>query len=193
MGEFFPRIGQVPFLLILIPGLLAGCDQNDAPDDDLEAVQAPEIARLVPAEEALSGAHIPKVNPATMNDAQIRKAVGSGLYCQFRYTTSGGPVLSVNMDPDGGAGGGVVKLNGSLVALEPEPIDDGNGSGQGGNFSLVADPIRMTVLPDPGTSADNGDGVQRQEANMIFEIEPNLKVGYRGYLDCTSGPPVESP
>jgi hypothetical protein len=192
MGKLIPRIGRAPSLLILILALLAGCDQNDAPDDDLEAVRAPEIARLVPAEKALAGAEIPKLDPATMNDAQVRNAVGSGAYCQFRYTTAGEPVLAVNMPSGGGPGSGIIKLNGNLVVLEPEPID-GSGNERSGKLSLAADPIRMTVLPDPVESGEDRDGVRRQEANMIFEIGQNLKVGYRGYLDCASGPPTESP
>jgi hypothetical protein len=192
MGKLTSRVGLGPFLTILILVLLAGCNRNDAPDDDLEAVQAPEIARMVPAEEALAGVEIPSLDPATMNDAQVRNAVGSGSYCQFRYTTAGKPVLAVNMPLGGGPGSGIIKLNGNLVALEPEPID-GSGNERSGKLSLAADPIRMTVLPDPGESGENRDGVRRQEANMIFEVGQTLKVGYRGYLDCASHPPPESP
>ena len=178
-------------LVLAAVGVLAGCSENEAPDDDTQPVRAPEVVRIVPASEALAGAHIPTLDPVTMNDAEIRRVLEAGPRCEFRYTTTGDPVLAVNMRPNGATGGGVVKLNGSLIALEPASI--GGDVGPVGSFMLVADPIRMTVAPDRGEQAEGRDGVRRREADMVFEVEQSLRVGYRGYLDCASEPPMESP
>ncbi|UEM02457.1 hypothetical protein JL101_021055 [Skermanella rosea] len=193
MDAVFPQNGRVPFLpgLIFVLGLLAGCGQDDAPDDDTGAIHAPEIARIVPAEEALAGAHIPTLDPATMNGAQIRKAVGAGPGCEFRYTAAGKPALAVSMGAAGETVVGIVRLNGNLVVLEPAPID--GDVGQGADFSLAAPPIRITVSPDAGEPAEGRDGVRHREANMIFEVGQRLKVGYRGYLDCLSEPAMVDP
>lgn len=152
-------------------GLLAGCSESDAPDDDLTAIRAPGIARIVPASEAISGAHIPTLDPAPMNDAEILKALGEGPHCEFRYTSTGKPVLAVKARPNGAAQG-VVKLNGHLVVLQSAPAENAT--------VLEADRVRMTLTPDPGEKADGS----QVEATSIFEIGNDLRAGYRGYYDC---------
>lgn len=164
-------------------GLLAGCD-NDAPDDDLAAIRAPEIARVVSAKDALSGSQIPKLDPAPMNDAEVRKGVGTGPVCMFRYTNSGHPVLVTSMRSEGPLRGGVVKLNGYLVELRPADAT----TPPNGGFALVAEPVRLAVRPDREDRRPP-DGV----ANMVFEVGQSLRVGYRGYLSCQSEPPAKSP
>ena len=166
--------------------LLAGCNANEAPDDALKAIKAPEVARIAPAGEALAGAHIPTVDPATMHEAEIRKALEPGPRCHFRYTTSGKPVLAFNLQSDGEASSGVVKLNGHLVVLKPASsagVADGNGE-----FRLLADPVHMAVIPDASNQATEGSNARRKQANAIFEVGESLKVGYRGFLECTSEP-----
>jgi hypothetical protein len=177
------RIGSA---VILALALLAGCNANEAPDDALKAIKAPEVARIVPASEALAGAHIPTVDPATMHEAEIRKALEPGPRCDFRYTSSGKPVLAFNVQSGGEASSGVVKLNGHLVVLKPA---SSAGAAEGnGEFQLAADPVRMAVIPDARNQSIEGSNARRKEANAIFEVGESLKVGYRGYLDCTSEP-----
>jgi len=167
-------------------GLLAGCNANEAPDDALKAIKAPEVARIVPASEALAGAHIPTVDPATMHEAEIREALEPGPRCNFRYTTSGKPVLAFNVQSDGEASSGVVKLNGHLVVLKPA---SSAGAAEGnGEFRLLADPVHMAVIPDARNQAIESGNARRKEANAMFEVGESLKVAYRGYLDCTAEP-----
>ena len=191
MDGFFPRARRTPLLPAFILALLAGCGQSDAPDDDIAAVRAPEIVRILPVEEVLAGAHIPTLDPAAMNDAEIRNAIGAGLRCEFRYTSTGKPVLAARIRPEGGMDGGIVKLNGSLVLLERASVD--GDIGRDADFFLAADPIRMAVSPVRGEEVEDRDGVLHLEANMMFEVGQSLRVGYRGYLDCLSEPPMESP
>jgi hypothetical protein len=189
MCGFLPQISRAAFLLVLVLGLLTGCD-NEAPDDETQPARAPEIPRIVTAQEALTGAHIPTLDPATMNDAEIRKAIGAGPRCVFRYTSAGKPVLAVSTGATDVTVGGIVKLNGHLVPLKAAPIEP---AGRGSDILLLAEPIRMTITPDRGVQAEDRDRLRRQQANMIFEVGQSLRVGYRGYLDCVSEPPMKSP
>lgn len=190
MPDFLPLVVRV-FPLAVVIGLLAGCDQAEAPDDATDHPRQPEVARMMPAKDALAGAHIPTLDPATMVEAEIRAAIGAGPRCEFRYTSAGKPILAVSEAPDGSAAAGIVKLNGKMVALtlaSTERIGD-----RAESIQLVAEPVRMTVTPDRGARAEAHLGAQRRVANVVFEVGQELKVGYRGYWDCVSEPPVKLP
>lgn len=171
----------------LAAGLLAGCGQNEAPDD--AAAQAPAIERVKTAAQALVGANIPTLDPATMNDAEIRKVIGDRPRCTFRYTSSGKPVLVAGLGPGGSPEIGVAKLNGNLVSVAPDDAATGFGSG---GFVLVADPVRLRVRPISQAAASAAPGGSRVEADMMFEVGQALKVGYGGYLECTREPPAHA-
>jgi hypothetical protein len=174
-------------VLFLLVAVLSACSDNEAPDDDVHSAKAPEIARIVPARDALAGAYVPTLDPMTMNEAEIRKVLKIGPWCEFRYTSTGKPVLAIGMQSGQTALNGVIKLNGNLAVLTG--ASDGGGK-QGEHFVLHADPVRVSVVPhQPQPDAARKSG-QRREANMIFEVGQRLKVGYRGYLHCTSEPPT---
>jgi hypothetical protein len=182
--------GRFGWALCFALALLPGCSENEAPDEELHPVKALDIARIMPAKEALAGAHVPTLDPATMHEADIRKALKTGPRCDFRYTTNGKPVLAISHSGET-AGSAVVKLNGQLVMLTP-----GSTGGSGEQFTplvMVADPVRVTVNPEQREEVGDRANVRRREANMIFEIAQSLRVGYRGYLDCTPEPPTLSP
>ncbi|PWS38878.1 hypothetical protein DFH01_06425 [Falsiroseomonas bella] len=157
--------------------LLGGCDGSDAPDDVVRPERAPRIATVVPVDQALENAHVPTLDPGTMNDAEIRLALGAGPLCMVQYTTVGGPVLAVSQDP-GAAGAGLVKFNGHLVRLEPAAAEPGWSR-------LQAGPVRLSVAPPLP------EGVAPlQDAELVFEVGEELRVGYRGFLDCAGAPPT---
>lgn len=192
MRTLSSRGGQARLAFVVGLGMLvAGCKENEAPDDDLTSIRAPEIARIVPAQEALAGANIPTLDPAPMNDAEIRKALGAGPLCEFRYTAAGRPVLAVSTQPDRAPRGGFIKLNGSMVPLSPAPVEGASEAASA--LLLVADPIRMTVAPDGAEQTSDDTGGQRREANAVLEVGQSFRVGYRGYLDCMSEAPRKSP
>ncbi|WP_368744823.1 DUF6692 family protein, partial [Desertibaculum subflavum] len=147
-----------------------------AADDATDAIHAPEVPRIASAEEALAGAHVPTLDPATMNGAEIRAVLGAGEHCEFRYTSAGKPVLAFAPGRDGSATKGVVKLNGHLVALQAASTTD--------EVVLSAEPIRMTLGPAGGQPADG----QLHEVNSVFQVGDALKVGYRGYYRCVDKP-----
>lgn len=179
----------LPLLLTL--GVLTACGESERPDDELHPVKGTEIARITPAEEALAGAHVPTLDPATMHEAEIRKVLESGPRCDFRYTSRGKPVLAVSMPAEGPALRAVVKLNGHLIVLEPAA----NAAAGDGikRISLVSEPIRIILNPEQRARAGQRENVRRREADAVFEIGQSLRVGYRGYLDCTREPPTISP
>jgi hypothetical protein len=177
MAACWNRSWPAPILLAALLALAAGCDGNNAPDDAVQHPQTPEIARVVAAEEALANAEVAKLHPATMNEAQIRRVVGDGSHCVFRYTRSGKPVLAFGAQADGRPLGGVVMLNGNLIELDAAPMEGREG------LRLDASPIRIAVMPDPGEGDESG-GVRIWEADMVFEVGESRRVGYRGYLGC---------
>lgn len=188
MPALHPRRTRV-WLSVAAAGFLTACAENDAPDDDLSSTRAPEIARVASAGDALSGSQTSKLDPASMNDAEVRQGVGAGPVCMFKYTASGHPVLVASMEPDGSPHGGIVKLNGYLVRLNPARTD---AAKQNGRLELAAEQIRLTVSDD-GRSEQEPDREQRRAADMVFEIGDSLRVGYRGYLICQPSPPARSP
>jgi hypothetical protein len=68
-----------------------------------------------------------------------------------------------------------VKLNGVLISLEAE------GGSQEGATTYSAPGTTITVQP-LGDEAD-----WRQNAELVFELDEGLSVGYRGFYGCEAG------
>lgn len=191
MAPHSPPAKPASILLAVFLALLAGCNENEAPDDAVRHPRASEVARITSVEGALANAEVAKLDPAAMDDAEIRQVIGAGPRCLFLYTSSGKPVLALGAKANGPPLGGVVKLNGNLLALKAVPAEAAGGTTE--RLRVTAGPIRIAVTPDPGEGAEEGDGVRRREANMVFEVAESLRVGYHGYLRCASDPPIGSP
>lgn len=159
----------VPPTVLVALGLLAGCGERQAADDELHPARPEEVARVEPAERALAGAHVPTLDPAWMSRAEIVKALGEGPRCEFRYASSGEPVLAMKA-AEGKPGDGVVKLNGSLVMLKPEPAGD--------RIVLAAGEVRLTLAPEAAA------GGRQVEADVVFQVGNRLEAGYSGYYSC---------
>jgi hypothetical protein len=137
-----------------------------------------EVSRVGSVREALNGVSIPELDPVTMNNAEIARAIDSASFCTFRYSSSGRPVLAVTPDPTESPADGVVKLNGLLVLLDREASN--------GSLVLRADSIRARVtFRDPKTALANRDDRLR-EAQLMFEVGTQLRVGYLGYYSCNN-------
>lgn len=145
-----------------------------AASDQIELGGEPEVAPIATAADALDGADIPALDPTTMSEVEISSVLGRGPRCIFQYTRAGGPVLAFVHLSDGTYGMGVVKLNGNLIPLmTPEG---------GGNLVLGADPVRLSF--ETGLDLLDGSAVDQREAELVFEVDDMLKVGYGGHFSC---------
>ena len=151
--------------------LIAAADLAEAGGRPAES---PEPARILPAEEAIGGARVATLDPAPIEEAEIRAALGDGPRCTFRYTRNGKPVLAARMLA-AAAHEGIVKLNGNLVRAGATPADEG--------LLLEAGRIRLTLTPVASAASDGGSAVQT-EADLVFEVGDELRAGYRGYYRC---------
>lgn len=179
-----PRAASVRDRILLAAavmlGALAGCGEGEAPDD-AAPLHPPDIAFVKPAAQALAGAHIPTLDPGTLNTAEIAKVLGTRPLCSFRYTSTGRPVMAAGLGPDGKPEAGVIKLNGSLVPLQPAPAATGLAPG---GLVLQDGPVRLQVEPVQSREI----GLEPVEADMVFEIGEMLRVGYGGYMECRPAP-----
>lgn len=153
--------------ILLMAGLLAACG-NEAADDVTDPMSGEETPTVLPAGEAIAGAKVATLDPATMVDAEIQTVLGGPPRCVFRYTSFGKPVLALGGGADGAPAAAVVKLNGHLIQLPAMASD--------ARIDMAADPVRLTLSP----SLEAGE----EEATLLFEIGQDMRVGYRGYSDC---------
>ncbi|WP_029030814.1 hypothetical protein [Salinarimonas rosea] len=165
------RTSRTPRLLAVAGATLAlaACADAVAPDDVVDPARGDTVARIVPAEEALEGVHLPPLDPATMVPAEIEAAIEAPSICVFRYTSTGRPILATGFGPDARPIQGVVKLAGKLVML------DASAGTDGAQYDLSAGDIRITVSPLAG---------EDRVAELTFAVGETLQAGYRGYHDC---------
>jgi hypothetical protein len=171
---------------LTLAALAASCGDASLPGDNANQPRSQEVARVVPAQEAVAGAHKPALDPHTMAVAEVNKVIGDGRRCEFRYTTAGAAAVGIGIAPDGAATGGAVKLNGRLIALAPATA--GGEPVQPRAIRLVAEPIRIKIEADRGDAWEPLAGVSRREATMTFKVSSDLRVDCRGYIDCSDKP-----
>lgn len=170
------RAAAVPLLI----ALLVGCNVDSSP-----ALQDPTTgtedtgSELVPAQQAIQQAEIAGSDLGTMNGAEVSKVVDPGPHCSFSYVSEGKPVLVAALRPRAGAAG-YVKLHGKLVELTA-PVPDLRALASGAMFRTDG----MAVAVQPLESADAVIGRQG-EADLVFQTEQGLRVGYGGFYRCAS-------
>lgn len=173
-------------LLALVGVLVAACD-NPAPG---EGVDHPPMEKTQPAvtsgREAVRSADIPKSDPATMVEAEIRARVAEGPRCMFTYTAESRPVLAAGMATemqDTNGAQGITKIHGRLVPLVAPKIADFATLTGGGTF--LGEGLSLTVVPDAEAQWDKtAEDTRRRRANLHFHLEQGLDVGYRGWYVC---------
>ncbi len=148
-----------------------------------EIFEGDEVAEIGTVSEALSAPTIAALDPAPLHPAEADNVLEPGPGCQFSRTAEGEPILIVRAPAgESGLAQGVMKLNGTLVPLEATEA--------GGIESLVAgtvmaaDGVRMSVRRSPDEGAILGGILQRSNAELVFELEQGLTVGYRGFYTC---------
>ncbi|BAP79898.1 V-type H(+)-translocating pyrophosphatase [Pseudomonas sp. MT-1] len=171
-----PRSLALKWLTPLAALLLTACG-DPAPG---EGVKKPMMSgpppEVVGAREAVGTPDIPTIDPQTLDAAEIEKVLVAGPRCLFAYTAESPPVVALRVTGDS-AGQGVVKVHGRLVKLAAQRAD-------AGGFALSAD--GMSVKIQPADAGDEARPTELREADMLFELEQGLRVGYRGWYRCTT-------
>lgn len=121
-------------------------------------------------EDALANTLISTLDLAPMTEAEAGQVLQSTAPCTFNRSPETDPILWAN---EGGAA--AMKLNGVLVALEAD------GDPQEGAAMFEAPGTTVTVR-SLGDEAD-----WRQNAELMFELNEGLSVGYRGFYGCAAG------
>lgn len=121
-------------------------------------------------EDALSNTLVSTLDLAPMPEAEADRVLGTTAPCTFNRSPETDPVLWAS---EGGAA--AMKLNGVLIALEAQ------SGPQEGSTTFSAPGTTVTVRP-LGDEAD-----WRQNAELVFELEEGLSVGYRGFYGCAAG------
>lgn len=159
---------------------LAACGENTPPT----RTPAPEpamkdAAELVPAQEAVSSAHLAKVDLAGLNAAEIDEVLGPGPGCRFAMTEAGPPVLVARA----GEGGirAVAKVHGRLFELKG--ASDGGYAALLAGPTLVADGVQITVAPVEPAETD-AEGPLRRTADVRLVLAQGMSAGYRGPYTC---------
>lgn len=162
-------------LLTPLAALLLTACGDPAPG---EGVKKPLMSdpppEVVGAREAVNTPDIPTIDPQTLDAAEIDKVLGAGPRCIFAYTAESPPVVALQVTGDN-AGEGVVKIHGRLVKLAAQRAE-------AGGFALSGD--GMSVNIEPPAAADDARPTELREADMLFELEQGLRVGYRGWYRC---------
>jgi hypothetical protein len=133
---------------------------------------AESIYRDPPAEpgsvdDALANTLVGTLDPAPMPEAEADRVLGTTAPCTFHRSPATDPILWASE-----SGAAAMKLNGVLIALQGE-----SAPGEGAT-AFSAPGTRVTVRP-LGDEAD-----WRQNAELVFELEEGLRVGYRGFYAC---------
>src|SRR5690606_13973995 len=145
-----------------------------------EGVDAPKTKepdpQVVSVAEALNSANIPEVDLAILDEAEIATVVPAGPNCSFSYIKSAPPVLAATV-PESGPGIGVIKIQGRLVQVTTQETDL-KALAEGAVFE--AQGVRLEVTPELSQGSGLDGGGNRWPADLIFELEQGLHVGYHG-------------
>ncbi|HEX5765621.1 MAG TPA: DUF305 domain-containing protein [Woeseiaceae bacterium] len=134
----------------------------------IESIYHDPPARPGTVEDALANTLISQLDLAPMPKAEADRVLSADVRCTFNRSPEADPILWAARDGTAAA----VKLNGILVQLD---VDDAL---QGGTARFSARGSRISVQP-LGESAD-----WRGNADLVFELDRGLTVGYRGFYDC---------
>jgi len=120
-------------------------------------------------EDALANTLVSRLDLAPMPAAEADRVLQAAAPCTFNRSPETDPILWA-----GEGGPAAMKLNGVLVTL------DASGEAREGAAVFTAPGVTVTVEP-LGDDAD-----WRQNADLVFELDQGLRVGYRGFYACRS-------
>ena len=119
-------------------------------------------------EDALDNTLVAGLDLATLPPAEAYQVLEPGPRCAFARSPETDPVLWASAD----GGAGAIKLNGVIVPLRAEAeIGPEHAAFAASGITLAVDAL--------GEEAD-----WRSNAELVFELDPGLSVGYRGFYRC---------
>ena len=155
--------------------LIRALDREGPRGDATPERRADEAA----AADAVRTADVAKTDLEPMSEAEVRRMLGSSSVCVFTYSPDSESVAAATMSAGDGAGRGVIKVHGRLVAmtvLYPSTPQSG--------FQLSGGDVTVNA----STLEPSGDGEQRA-AEAHLRIGQALEVGYDGFYGCGVGAP----
>jgi hypothetical protein len=169
------EIAEMRYLIAELEG-----DEDAVRPEIFEDEESPEIVSL---QEALNTTVIAALDPGPINEAEADSALEPGPGCEFSRALDGDPILVARAPADEASfANGVMKLNGKLVRLRSE--SEGGFEALLAGPVMAADGVRMSVRPVADESMEIEDGMRRQLADLVFELDQGLTVGYRGFYSC---------
>ena len=132
----------------------------------VETIYQDPPAEVGTVDDAIGRALISTLDPSPMPEAEAEQILEPGPRCVFNRSPETDPILWAS---EGGPA--AMKLNGVLVPLEA-------GAETDGGLEFTSQGVTMTVRP-LGDEAD-----WRSDAELVFELDQGLTVGYRGFYDC---------
>jgi hypothetical protein len=138
----------------------------------VESIYHDPPARPGTVADALSNTLISTLDPAAMPKAEAERVLDTAPRCTFNRSPETDPILWIAADDTKAA----IKLNGILVELE------GEGPAQNGDarFSAPGATVSVRTLGD--------EAGWRANAELIFQLDEGLSVGYRGFYQCEPNP-----
>lgn len=157
--------------------LLAACG-DPAPGEGVESplMQKP-MPEIISAQQAIQTPDLPTIDPQTLHESEIEKVLPAGPRCAFAYTAESPPVLAATIAGTNGALG-VIKIHGKLVKVTAASILSYEALAAGARFTTDGVIITVTLPEDEDLDST------RWPADMEFELEQGLQVGYRGWYSC---------
>ncbi len=144
-----------------------------------EIFQGDEVAEVGTLAEALDEVLIATLDPAPVHQAEAAEVLEPGPGCRFSRTAESEPILIVRGSNGAGPATGVMKLNGKLIPLESAEAGDLASLATG--VVMGAEGVRMAARLSPDEGSVLGE---RSNAELVFELEQGLTVGYRGFFSC---------
>jgi len=169
------EIGEMRYLIAAIE------EGSEPPEEIFEGDEEPP--EVVTPSEALEANVLPMLDPGEIDPAEADRVLGAGAGCTFSRTVESDPILVArSTGEDAGPAEGLMMLNGELVRLRSRSPDGAEALVEGPE--MVAEGVAMRVSRVPGEEVETTDGRRRWPADLVFELEQGLTVGYRGNYSC---------
>ncbi|SMC79829.1 DUF305 domain-containing protein [Primorskyibacter flagellatus] len=136
-------------------------------ENTVESIYQDPPAEVGTVEDAIARALISTLDPSPMPEGEAEQILATGPRCVFNLSPESDPILWTAEK----SGQAAMKLNGVLVPLEA-------GTETENGFGFTAQGVTVTVRP----LGDESDW--RADAELVFELDQGLSVGYRGFYKC---------